>query len=194
MSKISVSSPAAGTATYTISAPAGSTDRTITLPDASGTILTTATAGVPVNGPAFNAYAGSGQTVTSGVETKVQLNTEEFDTNGCFDSSTNYRFTPTVAGYYQVNGILRGSASSTLSLIMAILYKNGGLYFRGQENAYSLSGGGALQVTISTIVYLNGSTDYLELYGRIDGSGTCSFQASGSPYTSRMSAALIRSA
>jgi hypothetical protein len=41
MSKIAVSSPASGTATYTISAPAGSTDRTITLPDSSGTMATT---------------------------------------------------------------------------------------------------------------------------------------------------------
>jgi hypothetical protein len=39
MSKIAVSSPASGTATYTISAPAGSTDRTLTLPDATGTML-----------------------------------------------------------------------------------------------------------------------------------------------------------
>jgi hypothetical protein len=38
MSKIAVSSPASGTATYTISAPAGSTDRTLTLPDSSGTL------------------------------------------------------------------------------------------------------------------------------------------------------------
>jgi hypothetical protein len=39
MSKIAVSSPASGTATYTISAPAGSTDRTLTLPDNTGTVL-----------------------------------------------------------------------------------------------------------------------------------------------------------
>jgi hypothetical protein len=39
MSKIAVSSPASGTATYTISAPAGSTDQTLTLPDATGTVL-----------------------------------------------------------------------------------------------------------------------------------------------------------
>jgi len=167
---------------------------TVTVPAGTGTMLTTVTAGVPINGPAFNAYAGSNQTVTSSVETKVQLNTEEFDTNLNFDSTTNYRFTPTVAGYYQVNGVLRGSAATSLTLIMVLLYKNGGLYFRGQENGYTLAGGAAVQLTLSTIVYLNGSTDYLELYGRIDGTGTCYFQASGAPYTSRMSGALIRSA
>jgi len=40
MSKIAVSSPASGTATYTISAPAGSTDRTLTLPDQTATLIT----------------------------------------------------------------------------------------------------------------------------------------------------------
>jgi hypothetical protein len=183
-----------GTGVITITPPATNTNRTLTLPDATGTVLTTATAGVPVNGPAFNAYAGSNQTVTSGVNTKVQLNTEEFDTNSNFDPTTNYRFTPTVAGYYQVNGILRGSAATSLTLIMALLYKNGSLHLRGQENAYTLAGGSAIQVTLSTIVYLNGSTDYLELYGRVDGTGTCLFEASGVPFTSRMSGALIRSA
>jgi len=194
MSNIAVQGGATGTGTVTLLAPSTSTNRTLTLPDVTATLLTTATPGVPVNGPAFSVYASANQTVTSSVETKVQLNTEEFDTNNCFDSATNYRFTPTVAGYYQVNGILRGSAATTLTLIMAILYKNGGLYLRGQENGYSLSGGSAIQVVVSTVVYLNGSTDYLELYGRIDGTGTCLFQAAGSPYTGRMSAALIRGA
>ena len=40
MSKIALSGPASGTATYTISAPTGATDRTITLPDQTGTLLT----------------------------------------------------------------------------------------------------------------------------------------------------------
>lgn len=39
MSKISISSNPSGTATYTITAPAGSTDRTLTLPDAAGAVV-----------------------------------------------------------------------------------------------------------------------------------------------------------
>lgn len=58
-------------------------------------------------GPAFSAYRGGpNQALTTGTYTKVQLNIEEFDTNNNFDSSTNYRFTPTVAGYYQFQGRL----------------------------------------------------------------------------------------
>jgi hypothetical protein len=39
MSKIALVSPASGTATFSIEAPVGSTDRTLTLPDAGGTVV-----------------------------------------------------------------------------------------------------------------------------------------------------------
>ena len=35
--------------------------------------------------------------------TKIVFNAKEFDTANAFDSTTNYRFTPQVAGYYQFN-------------------------------------------------------------------------------------------
>lgn len=60
--------------------------------------------GVAGTGPAFSAYQSTQQTgISVGVFTKVNLQTEEFDTNSCFDTSTS-TFTPNVAGYYQVSG------------------------------------------------------------------------------------------
>ncbi len=158
MSKIAVSSPASGTATYTISAPAGSTDRTISLPDATGTILTTATAGVPVNGPAFIAASVSNQTgISNSTFTKV-LFTESFDTNNCFASST---FTPTVAGYYQVNaGLDLGSGTVTQGLVR--IYKNGSSIVYG--NGVIGDSVSELYVTANGLVYCNGTTDYLEVF------------------------------
>jgi hypothetical protein len=155
MSKIAVSSPASGTATYTISAPAGSTDRTLTLPDNTGTILTTATAGVPVNGPAFSAVNTGGQFFSNGTATKIQFGTEEFDTAGAFDSTTNYRFQPLVAGYYQFTG---GTGCSSSVNMFLCFFKNGSEFKRGQ--AASSAG----QVLASALIYCNGSTDYVELY------------------------------
>jgi hypothetical protein len=163
------------------------------LPDATVTQPELAT-GVAGTGPAFSAYASVSQTVTSTTETKIQLNVEEFDTASCFDNTTNYRFTPNVAGYYQINGILRGAATTALNLIFLSLYKNGAAYIRGSEYPYAVAGGPAAQVSISALVYLNGTTDYLELYGRIDGTGTCTFEFAGTPFTSRMNGALVRSA
>ena len=50
------------------------------------------------NYPAFEAYKTSNQTLTDNTLTKVQIETESFDTDNCYDNSTNYRFTPTVSG------------------------------------------------------------------------------------------------
>ena len=78
----------------------------ITNASASSTYYTKTEIDTLEKGPAFFAYRTSTQSVTAGVTTKVQLNGELFDTHGCFDSTTNYRFTPTVAGYYQFNATL----------------------------------------------------------------------------------------
>jgi hypothetical protein len=118
----------------------------------------------PTLAPAFSAYRGTGgqQSVTSQTWTKVQLNTENFDTANCFDSTTNYRFTPTVAGYYQINGSLYFTGTSTVRAIVA-LYKNGNeLTVGNYMGSYNSTQGVAV---VSTLVYMNGSTDFLELYG-----------------------------
>jgi hypothetical protein len=127
-------------------------------------------------GPAFSAYMSANQTVTTGVTTKVILNTETFDTNNNFDSTTNYRFTPTVAGYYQFNGTLYGQATTNMAAIYVQISKNGTLYQYGviqNITVATLPQG----LTINSLIYLNGSTDYVELFGTIIGTGTCSFTA-----------------
>ena len=65
MSSIAVTASATGTGVVSLVAPVTNTNRTITLPDVTGTVLTTATAGVPINGPAFSAYQSSSQTLSS---------------------------------------------------------------------------------------------------------------------------------
>lgn len=113
--------------------------------------------GVGGTGPAFSAYVGSAQTIITNTFVKMQVNTEEFDTNSNFDSTTNYRFTPTVAGYYQVNGSIVFSTNITSPQLA--IYKNGTNFKVGTNYA---SGAWA---NVSALVYLNGSTDYIELYG-----------------------------
>ena len=104
-------------------------------------------------GPAFSAYQSASQTFTGNAFTKVTLDVEEFDTNSNFASS---RFTPTLAGYYQING----AASANANLILASLFKNGVEYKRGVQAGSNAQTG----LIVSTLVYLNGSTDYVELY------------------------------
>jgi hypothetical protein len=160
MSKVALSGNALGTGTFTIASPNSNTDRTLTLPDNTGTILTTATAGVPVNGPAFSAFNNLGQTLTTGVATKIINNTEVFDTNNNFDSTTNYRFTPTVAGYYQVTAAVRDNTGVVNGFLGSSIYKNGSSIsnMQGPVSAQGLSS------IITTLIFMNGTTDYLEQY------------------------------
>ena len=162
MSSIKLSPNASGTGEFTIAAPNSNTNRTLTLPDNTGTILTTATPGVPVNGPAFSAYNTSNQSFSVNTWTKTTLPTEEFDTANCFDSSTNYRFTPNVAGYYFINGSVNIAGTNAGTQRIIEIYKNGSVFKRGNQLAYSPSG--ATQVNVSALIYFNGSTDYVELY------------------------------
>lgn len=111
------------------------------------------------NGPAFSAYQSSTtQNVTQNVFTKVQYNQELFDTANAFDSTTNYRFQPQVAGYYQVNGC---AAIGTAGGMYMGVVKNGTIY---QYGTNTNSSGTNYEGFINTVMYLNGSTDYIEIY------------------------------
>ena len=160
MSSIVVAGDTSGTVTLQAQAVSGTT--VLTLPTANGTVLTTATPFSNGQGPAFRATASASQTFTSNTWTKVTLGTEVWDTNNNFNTST-YRFTPTVAGYYQVNGgySYNTTAAAGYTLITSI-YKNGSELIRGAE-MYSLTAT-YNQSVVSGVVYMNGSTDYIELY------------------------------
>jgi hypothetical protein len=162
MSLVKVQGNASGTGIFTIASPNSNTDRTINLPDSNGTILTTATPGVPVNGPAFSAYQSTAQTISNSTFTKISMPNELFDTASAFDSTTNFRFQPTVAGYYQLNGQFN-TAGASVGYVQVAIYKNGFQYSTGSSIPNNTQVGG--QCVTSSLVYLNGSTDYVELYG-----------------------------
>jgi hypothetical protein len=159
---------------------------TITVPAETGTMITTAST-FAGTGPAFSAYNSSNQSATINTFTKASLDTEEFDTNSNFSSS---RFTPTVAGYYQINSIVRFVATTNLTNVANSIYKNNVEYKRTQLNGATFTAG--FNLPNSCVVYLNGTTDYIELYGYISGSGTLTFE-SGITATS-MSGAMVRAA
>jgi hypothetical protein len=147
-------------------------------------------ANVAGNGPAFSAHRaiGSGnQSVTSDVWTKYAANTEEFDTNSNYDTSL-YRFTPTVAGYYQINLTLYMQPSSgNYTVATCAIYKNGVEFKRGNDMRTAAA---LTTVLASGVIYLNGSTDYVESYGYI--SGTTPLFGTGQGFT--FSGSLVRAA
>jgi hypothetical protein len=109
--------------------------------------------------PTFSAYAGSNQSPTVNVWTKVAIDTEVFDTASNFDT-VNHRFLPTTAGYYQINGTLNMSMGTGRWLFA--LYKNGVIsnFFAAVATTDEELEAGGL------VMYFNGTTDYVELYAR----------------------------
>ena len=150
----------------------GDSGDTFTIP--SGVTLTnngTVTGIGGVNTPAFEAYLASSQSISDSVATKVQFGTERFDTANCYDNSSNYRFTPTTAGKYFVyaNVQLRMSGYD-IYVAKTLIYKNGSEY--GATNTASNTNTIlAHPVTISAIIDMNGSSDYVEIFGFIAGHG-----------------------
>ena len=117
--------------------------------------------GVAGNGPSFSAYLNSNFSISNTTHTKLRFDAEEWDSDGCFDSTTNFRFTPNVAGYYMIGGHFQPNASYTVGT--TTLYKNGNLYrvlhWNQQSETTPAPVGG------TTLVHMNGSSDYVELYG-----------------------------
>ncbi len=144
--------------------------------DGSGTVtLDSNFSGVlPDSTPAFEATLSANQGISSATDTKVQFNTETYDTDNCYDNSTNYRFTPTTAGKYYVYSRLQldSQASSNFDMGFAKIYKNGARIAQSQMNMGNNNPENVM-VTCFTIVDMNGSSDYLEIFGYCqDTSGT----------------------
>lgn len=130
----------------------------VVTPDNSGNVL------LQYNGqsaPCFSAYLSGSQTVSSVTWTKVLWDIELFDTNNNFSSG---RFTPTVAGYYQINGSLWTIPAVSTAIVS--IYKNGTLYVYGTRTDTSSA---CYSSTVNQIVYCNGTTDYVEIYGYTSG-------------------------
>lgn len=116
---------------------------------------------VAANGPAFRAECTSTTAVLTDQWTKVNLGGEVFDSNGNFSSS---RFTPTVAGYYFFNGSV--DAQGGAKLLAAGIYKNGTVRV---STGNQVTDAAATWISnVSALMYLNGTTDYVELFAYHD--------------------------
>ncbi len=101
------------------------------------------------------AYLNTATNTTTAGWQKVPVDTVEFDTNSIFDT-TNKRFIPKKAGYYQVN--LRARTGTAGTLVLGIGKNGTQVKAAGDDigSVYALGG--------STLIYCNGTTDYLEMF------------------------------
>ena len=138
---------------------------------------------------AFRGSLSADQTgVATRTWTKVNLDTSDFDTDSAL---TDGKFQPSVSGYYQINGGVTNSAVSGLNSArtLAGLYKNGNWFCKGDDVASQYDIGSKTSV-VSDVIYLNGTTDYIELYANLDvASGTARLESS--PISTYLSAVLV---
>jgi hypothetical protein len=130
--------------------------------------------------PAFFAYMSGDQNISNNTVTKASFDTEDFDTDSMYDASTNYRFTPTVAGKYFVYACLTVKANAYVAYATQLnIRKNGADYIvdratTANDALYELTMHG------SGVISFNGSSDYVEVFGlseRHSGSAQQSFIA-----------------
>ena len=124
------------------------------------------------NNPSFFAVSTSsedGTAVSNDTLTKMTFSTEVFDTDDCYDNSTNYRFTPNVAGKYFV--FTKAMADNLVANATTKLefYKNGSQmddnYRMRIKNGSSPVGDVENTLILSAIIDMNGTSDYIEVYG-----------------------------
>jgi len=157
-------------APLSLTTPALGTPSSLVLTNATGLPQAGLGTNVVGNGPSFSAYQSTQQSsLTAAVSTLMQFQTEEWDTGGCFNntgstvtlngvSAPQYSFAPNVAGYYQISGSAAVASSNTWMFVA--VYKNGSLYKRSTNtNPASIS-----SIAGSALVYLNGTSDYVQLY------------------------------
>ena len=121
-----------------------------------------------LNYPAFEAYNSGNQSLSDASATKLEFDTEVFDSNGTFSSN---RFTPGVAGkYFIYSQIPLDSEGTGSDYIILQLYKNGSRVFanRFYEGSLDLD-----EPSISINIVLDlAVSDYIEIYGAMGvGSG-----------------------
>ena len=175
MSKVTIAGDVNGTGVFTIAAPNGNTNRTLTLPDEAGTMLTSAsdlaatklTGALPaIDGSALTGivnpvvafHASDGPTQNSSVKYIINFGTVRVDTHSAGSAT---RFTAPISGMYVVSyGWMTLSAAPNRSHAAV----------NGVKYGTDIYVGGAIydRTSNSFIVSLNVS-DYVEIMNNVNG-------------------------
>jgi len=130
--------------------------------------------------PGFHAFLSANQeSLSDNTAVKMQCNTEVYDVTGVYDNSTNYRFTPGVAGRYYIYGGALTTADSNSNMVESeiYIYKNGSTIGKATWN-YTSNYSKLATPTIMIVDDAN-TTDYYELYSAVNTNNSGAWKAIG---------------
>ena len=160
----------------------GSSGDTFTVPSGVTVNMSSATqTGVGgANTPYFFASLSSNQTISDSVYTKVEFNDEEIDSDGNYDNSSNYRFTPTTAGKYYVftHMTFYSSVNENINGVGVQIYKNGTRYINSDATHHTHQPT-RYQSFSAGIIDFNGSSDYVEAFAYVDVTSSATIYVQG---------------
>tara|TARA_R110001592_G_scaffold25674_1_gene97357 strand:+ start:1025 stop:1732 length:708 start_codon:yes stop_codon:yes gene_type:complete len=133
---------------------------------------TYATAG-GTNTPYFHVYLNANQNVTSGATTKVNFNTEVYDSSNAYDNSSNYRYTPQTAGLYKFYmGVTYFADADNFNFNFAKITMNGsGNVIATGDVDMRFARGRRMTGVASCIQQMNGSSDFVEVFAFVQSNG-----------------------
>jgi len=126
-----------------------------------------------VNTPAFKAKLSDTQTLSNATTTKIDFDTEMFDTDNAYDPTTNQRFTVPSgkAGKYFIHAqVYFDDAASTDAMRRVLIYKNGSEFLTSNDRTVGSTGRGQV-VSISDLIDLSES-DYIEIFAYTNAGAT----------------------
>lgn len=119
--------------------------------------------------PIFMGNSNASQSVTITTYTPVNLQQETIDSIGGHSTTTNTpRYTPNVAGWYEVSGVVQWQGSASGTFREAGIAKNGTTYVTGGYSRVPMNATAQLMPTPVVLVYLNGTTDYVQMIAYSD--------------------------
>ena len=124
---------------------------------------------ISVANPAFRVYLNTDQTLSNFTDTKISCDSVRYDIGGYFDNVTNYRYTPLIAGYYNITMGFQSASAQDLDDHISWIYKNGKQETQSRMHLTGVSNDDlyASIIVVKDIIHFNGVDDYVEFYARL---------------------------
>ena len=135
--------------------------------------------------PSFHVHASGNLNLSDNTLTKINFPSEDYDADSTYDNSSNFRFTPGVAGKYHLyfKVVLEtGANNNNLEFLEGHIYKNGSTISKMMTDFRDDKDGRTMTVLGSSVVESD-ADDYFEIYALVNHDAGQGLAAGGSHET-----------